>query len=250
MNRNRGIAIIALLYGLTVLVTIVSFILLGQVLIVDSRFWMSLATLLLAETLFWSLAGWGALRGERFASTVPAYMAQLVTAGLYGILVVVYTLVLWLLFNVSASFYGWLQLTTFVVAVGVIALVSWFMQSERDTDAQERLQKVSIADIRQGLGEAGLHIRNWQEPYRGEVNQLLSQLEESVRFSDPVTHPAVWKEEEQLTDEIRQLREELLHMPAGDEQQIDQQLHRLRQHFQAAHDLLRQRNTRLAVAKS
>ncbi len=250
MNRNRGIAIIALLYGLTLLVTIISFILLGNVLIADSRFWISLAALLLAETLFWSLAGWGALRGERFASTVPAYMGQLVTAGLYAILVIVYTLIFWLLFNLGALFYGWLQLTTFVVAVGVIALISWFMQSERYIDSQERLQKLSIHDIRQGLGEAGLHIRSWQEPYRSEVSRLLSELEENVRFSDPVTHPAIWKEEEQLTDEIRQLRERMMQAPAGDQQQINRQLEQLRQHFQAAHDILRQRNTRLAASKS
>ncbi|MEW4368560.1 hypothetical protein [Paenibacillus kandeliae] len=250
MSRHRGIAIIALLYGLSVIVTIVGFVLLGKVLIVDSRFWISLIALLLAETLFWSLAGWGSMRGQAFASTMPAFMAQIVVASLYGVLAIGYMLVLWLLLHVSASFYGWLHLATFVVAVGIIALVSWFMQSERYTDEQEREQKLGIADIRQGLGEAGLHIRNWQEPYRGEVHRLLSELEESVRFSDPVTHPDVWREEEQLTDEVRHLRDQMMNAPSGDEQQMNDQLDQLRQHFQSAHDILRQRNARLAVAKS
>ncbi len=250
MNRSRGIAIIALMYAMTVLVTIIGFVLLSHSVPVDSRFWISLAGLLLAETLFWTLSGWGALRGQQFASTMPAFMAQMVVAGIYSLLVIGYILILWLLLRVPASLYGWLHLATFFAAVGSIASLSWFMQSERDTDAQERIKKIGIADIRQGLGEIGSYIRNWQEPHRGEVTRLLSQLEESVRFSDPVTHPDVWKEEEQLTQEIHRLRERMMQLPDADEQQMNRQLEQLRQHFQTAHDILRQRNARLAAAKS
>ncbi|WP_411345559.1 hypothetical protein ACE3MZ_06005 [Paenibacillus sp. WLX1005] len=250
MSRNKGITVIVSLYALTLVVTIVGFALLSHILIVDSVFWISLTALLLAETLFWSLAAWGSLRGEQFASTVPAFMAQIVVAGIYAVLVIAYMLILWLLFHVSASFYGWLQLATFVVVAGVIALISWFMQSERHVDEQDRMQRMGIADIRQGLGEASLHIQNWQEPYRAEVRRLLSELEDSVRFSDPVTHPEVWKEEERLTDEVHQLRDQMMQMPNGDEQQVNVQLDQLRQHFQLAHEILRQRNARLAVAKS
>lgn len=251
MTDNRlGIKIITLLYGVILTITVIGFFLLASFHILDVRFWVSLATVVLAETIVWSLAGWGALRAEQFKKTVPAFLGLVVVAITYQALTIMYAVLLWLVIAVPTSLYIWIQLITFGAVFVIGGLLIWFMQTERGIDKEERMQMLGIQEIRSILNESNLQLKGWQEPYRSELKQLFVQLEENVRFSDPVTHPDIWQEEEQLVNEVRRLQEQMMQTPIEDEHKAVQQIQHLKSVFGSVQDLLQQRNRKLITVKS
>lgn len=251
MTDNRlGIKIITLLYGVILTITVIGFFLLASFHILDVRFWVSLATVVLAETIVWSLAGWGALRAEQFKKTVPAFLGLVVVAVTYQALTIMYAVLLWLVIAVPTSLYIWIQLITFGAVFVIGGLLIWFMQTECGIDKEERMQMLGIQEIRSILRESNLQLKGWQEPYRSELKQLFVQLEENVRFSDPVTHPDIWQEEEQLVNEVRRLQEQMMQTPIEDEHKAVQQIQQLKSVFGSVQDLLQQRNRKLITVKS
>lgn len=249
-DHRLGIKMITLLYGVILTITVIGFFLLASFHMLDVRFWVSLATVVLAETMVWSLAGWGALRAEQFKKTVPAFMGLAVVAVAYQALTIMYAVLLWLVIAVSTSLYIWIQLITFGAVFVIGGLLIWFMQTERGIDKEERLQMIGIQEIRSILNESNLQLKGWQEPYRSELRQLLTQLEENVRFSDPVTHPDIWQEEEQLMNEVRRLQEQMMQAQIEDEHKAVQQIQQLKSVFGSVQDLLQQRNRKLITVKS
>lgn len=250
MNHRLGIKIIALLYTVIVAITVVGFLLLASFHILDVRFWVSLATIILAETMVWSLAGWGALRAEQFKQTIPAFMGLAVIAVIYQTLTIAYAVLLWLVMSVPTGLYIWIECITFGAVFVIGGLLIWFMQTERGLDKEERLQMLTIQDIRAILRESNLQLAGWEEPYRSELRQLLINLEENVRFSDPVTHPDIWEEEEQLVNEVRRLQEQMTQIQIQDEHKAAQQIQNLKSVFGSVQDLLQQRNRKLITVKS
>ncbi|MFD1991489.1 hypothetical protein ACFSGI_16085 [Paenibacillus nicotianae] len=249
-DHRLGIKMITLLYGVILTITVIGFVLLASFHILDVRFWVSLATIVLAETIVWSLAGWGALRADEFKKTVPAFMGLAVVAVAYQALTIMYAVLLWLVIAVPTSLYIWIQLITFGAVFVIGGLLIWFMQTERGIDKEERLQMLGIQEIRSILSESNLHLKGWQEPYRTELKQLLTTLEENVRFSDPVTHPDIWAEEEQLMHEVRRLQEQMMQSQMQDEHKATQQVQNVKAVFGSVQDILQQRNRKLITAKS
>ncbi|MBN3524074.1 hypothetical protein [Paenibacillus apiarius] len=191
---------------LTILtVTVALFFTFSEIDTRDLSWWLSLGSLVLAELLSYLFSFKLLKGGPEFKAAVPAYLSLGTVLFFYDLAVLIHIVLFWIILDVSAQAYLWIQLLTFAVAL-VIALLlglSKVFVGRLVTDERMRLQ--SMKQLQLVVHGARLELEGWEHAERETMLELLRKLEEQVKYSDPVSLPAMVLEEAQLMEKANRL---------------------------------------------
>ncbi|MNO53936.1 hypothetical protein D3C76_443920 [compost metagenome] len=210
MNRNRKYASVATwIYAAAVLLTLLSLVMPG---LGDSVFRtaVSLIALLTAESgvyvfsLFWLRTAGTAKR------TPPVFLSGALILAVYMAVVFFSVIVLDWMLALQPYWYAGEQLTVLILsatALGAIGLYGWNagVQEQRMADSSRslRLHQMEISEI-------GTITRTWNDPGAEELKQLLFDLEEQFKYSDPVSSPAMYETEAVISQQISLLHDHVV----------------------------------------
>lgn len=136
---------------------------------------------------------------------VPMNLSMGAIAFICNIAVLVHVVLFWLVLDVPEKVYMWIHIITFAVAfiltllIGLTRLSVGRLQKDESNRMQfkKRLQLV--------LHGARLELEGWKDAERDELLDLMRKLEEQVKYSDPMSVPAMVLEEGQLMEQADRL---------------------------------------------
>ncbi len=209
MNRNRKYASwFTGVYAAVVILTLLSLVMLG---LADSVFRtaVSMIALLTAESavyaysLFWLRTVGTAKR------TPPVLLSGALIMAVYTVVVFFSTIVLDWMLALQPYWYAGEQLIVLIlsaIALGAIGLYGWNagVQEQRAADASRSL-RLHLMEI----NEIGTVARTWNNPGAEELKQLLMDLEEQFKYSDPISDPAMYETEDVISQQISLLHDHI-----------------------------------------
>lgn len=207
MKRNRKyVSWFTGIYAAVVILTLGSVVMLG---FADSVFRtvVSMIALLIAETavyaysLFWLRTAGTAKR------TPPVLLSGALIMAVYTAVVFFSTMVLDWMLALQPYWYAGEQLIVLIlsaIALGAVGLYGWNagVQEQRTADASRSL-RLHLMEITEIAATA----RTWSNPGAEELNQLLKDLEEQFKYSDPVSDPAMYETEAVISQQISLLHD-------------------------------------------
>lgn len=206
MKRDRQYSgISAIIFLILAIVTVTLFFIFSEPGIRDLSWWLSLGTLVLAEGLSYMYFARFLKGGHEFKAAVPMYLAVGTVLILYDIAVLLHIVLFWMMMKVSAGAYLAIHLLTLAAALIIalfLGMAKMFIRRQ-ETDEQGRLQ--SMKRLQLVVQAARMELEAWQHEERGMMTELLRKLEEQVKYSDPVSLPAMVLEEAQLMDKADRL---------------------------------------------
>ncbi|KWX77728.1 hypothetical protein [Paenibacillus jilunlii] len=248
MKRNRKyVSWFTGIYAAVVILTLGSLVMLG---FADSVFRtvVSMIALLTAETavyaysLFWLRTVGNAKR------TPPVLLSGALIMAVYTAVVFFSAIVLDWMLALQPYWYAGEQLTVLIlstIALGAIGLYGWNagVQEQRTADAGRNL-RLHLMEIT----EIGTIARTWNNPGAEELKQLLMNLEEQFKYSDPISDPAIYETEDIIRQQISLLHDHVvlllvLQEPPADWRQQTESL------AESIASTLRRRNRELAALK-
>lgn len=213
--------IASIIYGLTVVLTLAVIFLTGLPFVRENHLWITLSALLLAETIAFRVVIYMLSNHKQFTKLIPGYMAYGTVSGVYflSVILIVGLFSLWL--NVSTFSYFLIHLIALAAAAIVFGLVALYVKNvghqEADTASQVQLLKgmqLTLLTVKQ-------HVDMWNDENSGSIKQLVEQLEEKVRYSDPISHPSLSLTDQELVQQIQELAERISALVRDTEQQED-----------------------------
>ncbi|MCR8642945.1 hypothetical protein NV379_09760 [Paenibacillus sp. N1-5-1-14] len=203
MNKFRlNAGIWTFIYVCMLVLTIALLFLIGLPFSRPGHLWISLGALVLAETAVYSTALFGIATQKRGGSISIGLSAFVTVSTLYLIAVAVIVILFSLLFDISVLSYSLIHLIVIAIAGIAVGMASFaFHKSVQDDNATSQTQFV----------QSMLHVlrdsvRQLQGKEEGkQLFRELEQLEEKVRFSDPVSHTTMLEVEHHLLGEMEKL---------------------------------------------
>lgn len=228
--------------------TILLFGLIGG--IVQLNAWISGIALGCAEAAILVFIGFVVHRRKAASPGAPFYIASGVIIGVYAISVLLEVILLGYLFKLPESSYFMIHLITFLgfsVVLGLIGLAGKYAgaheQKESDHLAVKKETVAWIGGIRRKLGEMpGENIHS--------LDRQMAELEETLRYSDPITHTSLYEVEHMIQQKIALLEDQVALIGETQAEQRDelaeQTIHIIRDILRTVQD----RNTELLKAKA
>lgn len=220
MEKSRSYA--GLITGIYIAVlagTVISFFTLG--LSEPMRFMVSLLAVCIAETVVYGYAlMW--LRSARKASrTSPVWISGAIFLALYVASVLALAIMLDWILELYLLWYAGIQLVVLLAAATVLAAVGVHglnaASGERKAQDGARQLRAHLQELQEIKGVA----RSWKHPEAGRLAALLEELDERIRYSDPVSKPGISATEDILRQQLSLLHDHvalllvLKELPAG-----------------------------------
>ena len=185
-----------------------------------------------------------------YSSPAPFYVASGVVIGVYTLTVLLEIILFGYMFRLTENAYLLIQLITLLVSVGVLGLVSLVGGYARSQENREgaflSTQKETvawIASIREQL--AGLTLEQG-----AVIDKLMLKLEESFRYSDPMTHQSLYSIEDILEQKISVLGDQVKLIACAKEDQQNMLAEEVIQQIHGILSTLMDRNTQLVRVKA
>lgn len=243
-SRNR-------LWLAAVALPVVTILLFGLISgIVQLNAWISGIALGCAEAAILVFIGFVMHQRKAASSGAPFHIASGVIIGIYTISVLLEVILLGYLFKLPESSYLMIHLITFLgfsVVLGLIALAGKYAGAhERKESDHLSVKKETVAwigGIRRKLGEMpGENIHLLDRP--------MAELEETLRYSDPITHTSLYEVEHMIQQKIAMLEDQVALIGETQAEQrdelVEQTVHIIRDILRTVQD----RNTELLKAKA
>lgn len=187
---------------------------------------------------------------RKSSSGAPFYIASGVIIGIYAISVILEVILLGYLFSLPVASYALIHLITilgFALALGLITgagkYAGTLSQKENDQLAVKRETVDWIVSIRK-------RIHQLQDAELQSLDQQMSELEETLRYSDPISHTSLYEVEQIIRQKISLLEDQVTligELQTGQRsEQIEQTAHMIRDTLRTVQD----RNTTLLKAKT
>jgi len=189
-------------------------------------------------------------RRKSSSSGAPFYIASGVIIGIYAISVILEVILLGYLFSLPAASYALIHLITilgFALALGLIAgagkYAGTLSQKENDQLVVKRETVDWISSIRK-------RIQLLQDTELQSLDRQMGELEETLRYSDPISHASLYEVEQIIRQKISLLEDQVTligELKTGQRsEQIEQTAHMIRDTLRTVQD----RNTTLLKAKT
>lgn len=187
---------------------------------------------------------------RKSSSGAPFYIASGVIIGIYAISVMLEVILLGYLFSLPVASYALIHLITilgFALALGLIAgagkYAGTLSQKENDQLAVKRETVDWIVSIRK-------RIHQLQDAELQSLDRQIGELEETLRYSDPISHTSLYEVEQIIRQKISLLEDQVTLIgeiqPGQRSEQIEQTAHMIRDTLRTVQD----RNTTLLKAKT
>lgn len=247
MTQSSSTRWINLLFLLMLVLTTVAFILFGGSSFTGLHWWISLASILLVEASGYVYV----LHWARNRHSMEQHVSGSLVVGLIicccGLVMLVNMVLFWILLNLSAFPYLIIQAATAIVtlaAIVIMILVKQYMQRQ-ESDTASKVEM--MMQLRLVLAAAKNEMEQVKDLQSGELKQKVIQLEELVKYSDPVGHPSLISLEQSMLWQATEL-EKLVRSIRNGQHTLDSNA--LVQRF--IHDIqsdLHKRNTQLMTLK-
>ncbi|BBI36754.1 hypothetical protein [Cohnella abietis] len=251
MDKQRDYArIVTFIYVLALLVTLAVVFLIGLPFARTSHTWISLGTLILAETFIYGIVVHYLSNGNRASRLIPGYLALGTIAGLYFIAVVIFIVVFSLAADVSTYSYSLLH----VIALGVMGiaagLVALYYRNAESDDEKIISQVQWVSAMRSELLSIKQQLEGCKHEAEYGLVKKIAELDEKVRFSDPASHPSLVMTEQNLLQQARQLASEVsTFVKASDKDSEAQASEKLRDQIRDIRNVISTRNQQLIQLK-
>lgn len=173
-----------------------------------ATFWISLASILIAETALWKYVDHLVRNLERAKRMVPGYAALGTVIAAYFVLTVIYSL-----------FAGWsefalrvfllLQSLTLAAAVILCGLIMVFIQAAMKQELDIEPQVAGFLEMERCLKQLQSNVAKINVPGKDRLETAVAELIEKVRFSDPIAPAAIAIQDQILLDEAKILNDEV-----------------------------------------
>lgn len=205
MDNQRGYArSLTVVYISAVVLTIAVILLADLPFLNPEQAWITLGVLILAEFVLYSLILHYIAQQSRSNKLMSGFMAYASIAGLYFLAVVI-AIVVTLAFGLSTSKYILIHVILLAAAAILSGGVMLFSRNVSEQEREIEEQAGWINQMMLHLREIKQDLESWNHPVKDLLKKGLEDLEEKVRYSDPVTHPGLAAAERELLDLIRQL---------------------------------------------
>lgn len=217
---------------------------------VELNYWISGIALGCAEAAILIFIGFAIHRRKAASTGAPFYIASGAIVGIYAVSVLLEVILLGYLFKLPKSSYMMIHLITllvFSVVLGLVALVGKYAstheQKETDHLAAKRETVAWIGSIRRKLSQMpGEDIQT--------LDRQVAELEETLRYSDPITHSSLYEVEHLIQQKIAMLEDQVALIGGSQKEQhhelTEQTVHMIRDILRTVQD----RNTALLKAKA
>jgi len=216
-NKFGYVRIVTFIYVLALLVTIAVMLLMGVSFAKAGHTWISFGALFLAETFIYGVAV-GYVANSPFTRKIfPGYLGLGTIAGLYLIVVIVLILVFSWILDVSTYSYALLHFIAMGIAAILAGLMMIYIRNAGLQDISMELEVPWVTDMCSVLLLINQELDGWNNEAKSSVLQAFKELDEKVRFSDPLSHPKLAGTEKSLLAQAYQLSTEIREwVEAGD----------------------------------
>lgn len=249
MDKQRDYSrIVTLIYILAILITLAVVFLIGLPFSRTSHTWISLGALLLAETAIYGLALHYISGGKRASALIPGYLAYSVIAGLYLAIVIVFIIVFSLAADISTVSYGLLHFIALAIAAIMASLITLYVRHAEQQDGDPSASSHDwVPEVRDTLLLVKQELEGWNGEASGGLRKGIEELDEKVRYSDPVSHPSLSGTEKNVLNRIRLLANEISELATASE--TDGEAERLSKQIREVSNEVSVRNQRLVQLK-
>lgn len=221
MEKSRSYAgLITGIYLAILTATLVSFFTLG---FSESnvRFIVTLLAVCFAETVVYAYALMWVRSASKASRTSPVWISGAIIVALYVAAVLASAIILDWILELSPFWYAGVQLIVLVATAAVLAAVGVYgsnaASGERKAQDGARQLRAHLQELQEIKGIA----RSWKHPEAGRLAALLEELDERIRYSDPVSKPGISATEDILRQQLSLLHDHvalllvLKELPAG-----------------------------------
>ncbi|MCC3372647.1 hypothetical protein [Cohnella sp. REN36] len=203
------------IYVLALIVTVAVLLLFGLPLFRPGHFAFSLGSLLIAETAAYFYSRYMSTLNRRFGKLVPGYLGYGTIVFLYFVASVVIILVFSVYLDVSTRSYALIHVIALALAGILAGFVAFSVNNaqEQEDEAAEAVQWVSGMLL--SISSAKLHLNGVGDAAAAPLKRSVDELEEKVRYSDPVSHPSMRETDELLLQQVKLLSDDILLLGAG-----------------------------------
>ncbi|CAH0122237.1 hypothetical protein PAE9249_04785 [Paenibacillus sp. CECT 9249] len=246
MNKDRSyLAIWNTVYILAAALTVAIVLWIGLPFGRIYNLMISIGALIVAESAIYGVILYSLLHSRRFQKQVPGFLG-------YGTVAVLYFLaafVIVLLFSPFHSVFSYfiIHAIAFMAAAilfGVVAVcVKYIERQEQDTKVQTQL----IKEMQLTISAAKRNLEMCDVKQSDLLRKLVHQLEEKVKYSDPVTHASLFETDQLLLEQMRELEDRFRLLNEVEEPY--EETAKLGRSIEHIEHLLEQRNRRLIQLK-
>lgn len=207
MNKRKTYTrIITAIYAVTLILTVLSFLVLGYS---ESqfRFVISILAVLLAESVVYGYCLFWLRAASNIQLTSPVVISGAIITCIYAISVFVSAIVFDWVLEVPPSWYAAVQLVILIIGMIGLAIAGLY---GRNAGAQEQQSKRSLQGFKRyqsDLAAINELVGTWKNPESEQLVELLNTLEDNFRFSDPVSDPSLYATEDIMCQQISLLND-------------------------------------------
>ncbi|NOJ69926.1 hypothetical protein [Paenibacillus alvei] len=174
----------------------------------DSRgfsWWLSLGSLMLAGLICYLFCMNVLFHLSKHKDEVPLNLSIMAIAFMYNIAVLIHIVLFWLVMDVPEKMYMWIHIITFAAAFILALLIGLTRVSVGRLQREESYRVQAMKRLLLVVQGARLELEGWKDAERDGLVELMRKLEEQVKYSDPMSVPAMVLEEGQLMEQADRL---------------------------------------------
>ncbi|WP_276356149.1 hypothetical protein [Cohnella caldifontis] len=206
--ENSRTRVTTIIFALALVLTVAALLLFDLPSFRPYHFGVTLASLFIAETAVYAAALYIQYAGSRFNRMVPGFAAYVAIAGLYFAAVLAIIVVCSAILNVSAKTYALIHLIAFVAGLILAAVVHLFLKDAEGEESDVKNQVNWNKDLLVTLTMMKQRLAENPESF-GDLIREIGELEEKVRYSDPISPPALWDLDFQLSEQVAALADRI-----------------------------------------
>ncbi|MBB6672032.1 hypothetical protein [Cohnella nanjingensis] len=203
------------IYVLALIVTVAAVFLTGLPVYRPGHFIFTVGSLLLAETAAYGYSRYMSSIKRSFGKTGPSYLGYGTVIVLYFIAVLGIIVLFSIMLDVSTGSYALIHL----IALAIAGILGGFMAfSVKNAEEQEDEAAASVqwvSGMLQSLLSAKLHLNAVSDASAVPLKRSVEELEEKVRYSDPVTHPSMRDTDQLLLQRVQLLADDIQLLGGG-----------------------------------
>lgn len=203
ISRKNNILLYLILLIITLTFTEAVFFLLANSTQWTGQFWISLFSIIIAEIITFGYMIFADITSASPDTPVPVRLSLISLISLYDLLVVLSVLIFWLYFNVSLNIYLIIHFTLMWMLI-ITSVMLIIFKNHVGLRKKEEMNFVQLAgNITHDL-KMNLEIINKDGNYDYLINSVKS-LQEKIKYSDPVSSPALLETENKIITSIKEL---------------------------------------------
>jgi len=233
------------MYLVAVFSSLIAFLALYTSFVITISFWISLISVLLAETVLWRYADYWLGNVETIKRMVPGYLALGTVIVAYLVAVLTYSFFTGFA-DLALRWFILLHVLTFAMTVIIGGLLFLFLRSAIDHEEETNTAVVNLHAIEMALKELQDKIRSVDSPVSQEIESVMAKLIDKVHYSDPVTPHSLTYMDQSLYHQIHSLIDQVTLMFSGDQ---DLSFEGILQGLNEFSSMLARRNSQLLISK-